>query len=144
MRWLAAFVQPELNWSYKSIPQAQLDGREIACARGRGLGGSSAINFAAWLIGDREDFNEWAEKVDDPAWKWDGPGGVKQRFRKIENLNFEGNENQLSYLNKDAQNQHSKQGKVNLSYAQESQIATETFKAAKELGVSPLSENLFL
>jgi choline dehydrogenase-like flavoprotein len=66
-RWSVAFTDSEVNWGYKSIPQAHLNGREIMCPRGRGLGSSSAIRFSRWLIGDKEDFNEWANLVDDPC-----------------------------------------------------------------------------
>jgi choline dehydrogenase-like flavoprotein len=137
VRYALPFTQPELNWLYKSTPQAQLNERIIACHRGRGLGGSSAINFSGWLLGDKEDFNEWAERVDDLVWKWDGNNGVKERFRKIEKLDYEGNEARDKFLDKEALSLHSREGMVGLSQGQHwPEHATILFKAAKEFGVS--------
>lgn len=144
-RFLLPFVQPDLNWPYKSTPQHHLNNRVISCTRGRGLGGSSAINFACWLVGHKEDFNEWAERVDDPTWKWEGENGVEKRFRKIENLQYEGDETRNKYLDEKALNFHSNEGKVNLSYGQ--QLAEHDkiiFEAAKEfrVGLSPSNSKL--
>lgn len=88
------------------------------CPRGRGLGGSSAINFSCWLIGDKEDFNEWAELVDDPCWKWEGDAGVKERFRKIENVHNDLTDEQARHISREALDEHSKQGMVDVSYPQ--------------------------
>jgi choline dehydrogenase-like flavoprotein len=58
-----------LNWGNKTTPQTQLKGQEIDYSRGKGLGGSSAINFQCSVIGPKEDFGEWALKVGDDAWR---------------------------------------------------------------------------
>ena len=34
----------EYNWGYKVEPEPSLEGRIVSCPRGKGLGGSSAIN----------------------------------------------------------------------------------------------------
>jgi choline dehydrogenase-like flavoprotein len=54
-----------MNWGYKTLPQTHLKGQQIDYSRGKGLGGSTAINFSCWVIGADEDFNEWARKVGD-------------------------------------------------------------------------------
>jgi choline dehydrogenase-like flavoprotein len=82
-RYSLAFTQPSLDWGYQTIPQTQLTGQKVPYARGKGLGGSSAMNFCCWLIGSNEDFNEWANIVGDEAWNWEN---VKERFKKIEGL----------------------------------------------------------
>jgi choline dehydrogenase-like flavoprotein len=130
-------MNPGLDYGYKCIPQPQLDGREIQCPRGRGLGGSSAINFCCWLIGHREDFNQWAEIVGDDAWSWEGHGGVKERFRKIEALHTNLDDKQATIVSKEAVEEHSKSGMVDLSYNQVwPELEWLSFKAAKEFGVS--------
>jgi len=85
-RYTLAFKEPSLNWGYKTVPQKHLKGQEIDYSRGKGLGGSTAINFSCWVIGADEDFNEWARKVDDDAWSWTR---VKERFKKIENYHID-------------------------------------------------------
>lgn len=140
-RWTAAFIEPDQNWGYKSIPQPQLDNRIISCPRGRGLGGSSAINFSCWLIGDKNDFNHWADLVDDPAWKWEGEGGVKKRFRKIENVHESLTDEQAKYVSRHALDQHSHDGMVDVSYPHIwSNLDFWAMEAGKEYGVSRTGE----
>lgn len=57
-RFNLAFTMPHLNWGYKTTPQTHLSGQEIDYSRGKGLGGSTAINFSCWIIGADEDFDE--------------------------------------------------------------------------------------
>jgi choline dehydrogenase len=49
------------NWGYASDPEPYLDGRRIACPRGRVLGGSSAINGMAYVRGHARDYDRWAK-----------------------------------------------------------------------------------
>ena len=44
-RWWTLMTAPGYNWGYKTTPQEHLDGREIGYSRGKGLGGSTSINF---------------------------------------------------------------------------------------------------
>lgn len=67
-RFTLAFKEPSLNWGYKTEPQAHLKGQQIDYSRGKGLGGSTSINFSCWVVGADEDYNEWARKVGDEAW----------------------------------------------------------------------------
>lgn len=43
-----------MNWGYKTVPQTHLKGQEIDYSRGRGLGGSSAINVGISSFEGRE------------------------------------------------------------------------------------------
>ena len=54
--------------------------------------------------------------VGDACWKWDGDGGVMERFRKIEKLNIELDGTTATYVDRKALALHSKDGAVNLSY----------------------------
>ncbi len=48
------------NWRYETDPEPGLDGRRIACHRGRVLGGSSSINGMNWVRGHPADYDRWA------------------------------------------------------------------------------------
>lgn len=65
-RW-TTFMKEGLNWGYKTVPQEHCNDRVIDYSRGRGLGGSSAINFGVFTVGSRDDYDEWARLVDDAA-----------------------------------------------------------------------------
>lgn len=95
-RFTLAFKEPSLNYGYKTVPQKHLNNQEIDYSRGKGLGGSSAINFACWVIGADEDFNEWAKKVGDDSWNW---RNVKERFKKIESCHVEIPEEHRKFIN---------------------------------------------
>ncbi|KAK7943570.1 uncharacterized protein PG986_012683 [Apiospora aurea] len=69
-RWLT-FTNEEMNWGFKTAPQEHCDGRTIDYSGGRGLGGSSAINFGVFTIGARDDYEEWARVAgNDTAFGW--------------------------------------------------------------------------
>jgi len=52
---------PAVNWLYSSEPDANTAGRRIPVPRGRMLGGSSALNGLAFVRGQAQDFDGWAQ-----------------------------------------------------------------------------------
>jgi choline dehydrogenase-like flavoprotein len=48
------------NWAFDTVPQAGLNGRVGYQPRGKGLGGSSAINAMVYIRGHRRDYDQWA------------------------------------------------------------------------------------
>jgi len=50
------------NWFYESDPEPGLDGRRIACPRGKVIGGSSSINGLVYVRGNPFDFDRWEEE----------------------------------------------------------------------------------
>jgi len=51
--------RPRFNWGYRAEPDPGLDDRRLDCPRGRGLGGSSAINGMVYVRGHARDFEGW-------------------------------------------------------------------------------------
>lgn len=49
------------NWGLWTEPQAHLDGRKLWWPRGRGLGGSSAINGMIYIRGHAADYDHWRQ-----------------------------------------------------------------------------------
>lgn len=49
------------NWRYTSEPEPHLNNRRLGQARGRGLGGSSAINGMVWVRGNPKDYDGWSD-----------------------------------------------------------------------------------
>jgi choline dehydrogenase len=58
------------DWGYRTVPQAELNGRRIFCPRGRVLGGSSSINYMMYVRGNRGDYDHWAA-VGNAGWSYD-------------------------------------------------------------------------
>lgn len=78
-------MTPGYNWGYKTLPQDNLKGREIDYSRGKGLGGSTAINFCVYTRGPRADYEHWAELVGDDTWRWEN---VQKRFNTVIYVNI--------------------------------------------------------
>jgi choline dehydrogenase-like flavoprotein len=75
MRW------SKYNWLYRSQDGLPLrDGKGLYTPRGKGLGGSSAINAMIYTRGAASDYQHWAS-VSSPIWGWDN---VLDRFKKLE------------------------------------------------------------
>lgn len=54
------FLPKAANYRYETVPQKGLNGRTGYQPRGRGLGGSSAINAMIYIRGHRWDYDNWA------------------------------------------------------------------------------------
>ena len=57
-----SFQNDSTNWRFETVPQAGLNGRRGYQPRGRGLGGSSAINAMLYVRGNAWDYDNWAAK----------------------------------------------------------------------------------
>ena len=55
-----AFQTTKTNYRYETVPQRGLNGRRGYQPRGRGLGGSSAINAMLYVRGNKWDYDNWA------------------------------------------------------------------------------------
>lgn len=54
------FIPDKSNYRYETVPQTGLNGRTGYQPRGRGLGGSSAINAMVYIRGNGFDYDQWA------------------------------------------------------------------------------------
>jgi len=79
--WGRILFRRLFDWGYFTEPEPHLDGREIECARGRVLGGSSSINAMAYVRGHRADYDRWAASSL-TGWSY---ADVLPYFRKQEN-----------------------------------------------------------
>lgn len=59
----------EVDWGDSTVPQIELDGREIVFPRGRMLGGSAAMNAMIVLRGHPADYDAWAA-AGCRGWSW--------------------------------------------------------------------------
>src|ERR671939_433476 len=80
---------PAANWLYSSEPEANTHGRRIPVPRGKLLGGSSAINGNAFVRGQAQDFDTWAQ-MGNRGWSY---REVLPFFKKMER--YEGGDDQF-------------------------------------------------
>jgi choline dehydrogenase-like flavoprotein len=69
------------NWAFNTVPQKGLNGRIGYQPRGKGLGGSSAINAMVYIRGHRSDYDQWAA-LGNPGWSFND---VLPYFKRSEN-----------------------------------------------------------
>jgi choline dehydrogenase len=73
-------TNPAVNWLYSSEPEANTNGRRIPVPRGRMLGGSSALNGMAFVRGQAQDFDTWAQ-MGNQGWAYED---VLPFFKRLE------------------------------------------------------------
>src|SRR5277367_4577354 len=71
---------PAANWLYSAEPEANTNGRRIPVPRGKLLGGSSAINGMAFVRGQSQDFDTWAQ-MGNQGWSYED---VLPFFKRME------------------------------------------------------------
>nr|XP_019541433.2 glucose dehydrogenase [FAD, quinone]-like [Aedes albopictus] len=83
----AAYMQStSYNWGYVAEPQNYscwgMKDQRCAMPRGKGLGGSTLINYMMYVRGNRHDFDSWAAQGN-PGWSYEGRSSILQKVRKI-------------------------------------------------------------
>ncbi|MBN3776791.1 choline dehydrogenase [Burkholderia sp. Ac-20345] len=63
------FMNKRFNWAFDTEPVPTLGGRTVYWPRGKGLGGSSAINGMIYMRGQPSDFDHWAA-LGNEGWSW--------------------------------------------------------------------------
>ncbi|MBV1693126.1 MAG: GMC family oxidoreductase N-terminal domain-containing protein [Hyphomicrobiales bacterium] len=76
-----AFVDPAVNWRYRTRPDPGLGGREIYWPRGKVLGGSSSINAMVYCRGLPADYDDWRD-AGNPGWGWSDVAPVFQSLER--------------------------------------------------------------
>lgn len=74
------FLPANTNWKFDTVPQPGLNGRTGYQPRGKGLGGSSAINAMVYIRGNAWDYDNW-EAMGATGWSH---GDVLPWFRRSE------------------------------------------------------------
>ena len=126
------FATPELfgtdlDWNLATTPQEGLAGRSVTWPRGRGLGGSSTINFQMWVPGHTADLDTWAAG---PLW---GEEEFGPYFRRVERWAGE----------PDAGRTHGADGPLWISPPRDPDPSSTAFvEACAEAGLKPIEGGL--
>jgi choline dehydrogenase-like flavoprotein len=105
------------NWAFDTVPQKGINGRIGYQPRGKGLGGSSAINAMVYIRGHRRDYDQWAS-LGNAGWSY---SDVLPYFKRSEdNADFGGE-------------YHGKGGPLRVNRSRSDNPVQETFlQAARE------------
>ncbi|KAF2140428.1 GMC oxidoreductase [Aplosporella prunicola CBS 121167] len=60
-----------VDWGFVTEPQSGANNRKVHYARGKALGGSSALNFMIYQRGTLASYEQWAEDVGDDSYTFD-------------------------------------------------------------------------
>ena len=93
-------TNPAANWLYSSEPETNTNGRKLPVPRGRLLGGSSSLNGMAFVRGQAQDFDTWAQ-MGNQGWSY---RDVLPFFKRMESYQggddeFRGREGPLRITN---------------------------------------------
>ncbi|KAI9888861.1 MAG: hypothetical protein M1814_006211 [Vezdaea aestivalis] len=97
--FLSLRENPVYDWNYTTVPQVRtashsqgmelmptqvnLTGQNVPQARGKGLGGSSAINYMMFTHAAKADIDDWAA-LGNPGWNWDTLDSYYKKFETYE------------------------------------------------------------
>jgi choline dehydrogenase len=81
-------TNPAANWLYSAEPEANTNGRRLPVPRGKLLGGSSAINGMAFVRGQAQDFDTWAQ-MGNIGWSYED---VLPFFKRMESYQGDGDD----------------------------------------------------
>jgi choline dehydrogenase len=113
-------TSPSVNWGFETVPQTQLNNRQMWYPQGRTLGGSTSINAMIYIRGQAEDYDRWRE-LGNEGW---GYSDVLPFFRRAEH-----NERLADEF-------HGADGPMNVTEQNERNPLTKAFvRAAQELGL---------
>lgn len=76
------YFDPKHNWKYQTIPEDALDGRKGYWPRGKGVGGSGAINAMVYARGLPHDFADWVAAGAE-GWDWNT---VRAEYDRLETV----------------------------------------------------------
>lgn len=127
-------TSPKVNWGFETVPQAQLNNREMWYPQGRTLGGSTSINAMIYIRGQRQDYDRWAELGNDD-WGYEQVLPFFRRAEHNERLNdrYHGTDGQMNVTE---QVQHNELSKAFVRAAQELGVPfTADFNGAEQHGV---------
>lgn len=126
-----AFQHTGVDYGYMSTPQRGCNGRTVPQNRGKGLGGSSSVNFQVWSLGGKSEFDAWANKVGDEGWRFEE---VITRVKKLENLHRETLKEEWEEYIKPDPKFHGYDGPIDVSFGPVEAETKAFFDAGSELG----------
>jgi len=131
--YLRTYQNPKTDWTFRAHSNRTCfgaSGRQCYLPRGKGLGGSSGINFMLYVRGVKEDYEEW-NNLAGPGWSY---REVLPYFKKTE-----GNTNDSLVAYQDGK-YHSAKGPLKIQSHEVTPLNYVTGKAFRDSGVKIIPE----
>jgi choline dehydrogenase len=130
-------AKTKFDWDFASEPEPALNGRRVYIARGKTLGGSSAVNAMIYMRGNPMDYDGWA-KEGAPGWSYQEilPYFIKSESNQRGDGRFHGRSGPLSV--QDGRYKHPLVDRFVEAGIQAGHAHNDDFNGASQLGVGRL------
>jgi len=134
------------DWGYRSEPEPHLNNRELACPRGKVIGGSSSINGMVYVRGHAMDYDHW-EESGAQGWAY---ADVLPYFKRMENWHDGGHGGDAGWRGTDGPLHVSRGPRKNPLFeafvkagAQAGYEATDDYNGEKQEGFGPMEQTVW-
>ncbi|KLO15577.1 alcohol oxidase [Schizopora paradoxa] len=125
-------LDPKYDWAYFTTEQPSCANRKLFWPRGKGLGGSSALNFLMWTKPSRFDVDAF-ERLGNPGWNW---SSFDKYSKRSEGFASESKNTDKELLAHD-DNSHGQSGPIITSYpGLISGVEKPTHEALNKVGIN--------
>ncbi|XP_044738906.1 glucose dehydrogenase [FAD, quinone]-like [Chrysoperla carnea] len=117
--------------------------RKVRCIHGKGMGGTSSVNWMMYTRGNIEDYNRWARMSGDYNWSWKN---IQPYFKKLENYRIPYSD--PNYFGVDGPVHieippyHSSLSRAALLAANQAGLPIHNINGPVEYGISPVQSSL--
>lgn len=105
----------EYDWCMTSTPQPNAGGKVYSMPRGKGLGGSSAINYLMYVRGSKNDYDGWAEVTGDKTWGWEGLAPYFKKHQTLDHTELKSKDPQF-HPHGELEKYHGTEGPIHTSF----------------------------
>ena len=134
------------DWGYRSEPEPHLNNRELACPRGKVIGGSSSINGMVYVRGHAMDYDHW-EESGAQGWAY---ADVLPYFKRMESWHDGGHGGDAGWRGTDGPLHVSRGPRKNPLFeafvkagAQAGYEATDDYNGEKQEGFGPMEQTVW-
>ena len=134
------------DWGYRTEPEPHLNGRRLACPRGKVIGGSSSINGMVYVRGHAMDFDHWHE-AGAQGWAY---ADVLPYFKRMENWHDGGHGGDPAWRGSDGPLHVSRGPRANPLYAafveagrQAGYAVTGDYNGEQQEGFGPMEQTVW-
>ncbi|KAH8102926.1 GMC oxidoreductase [Cristinia sonorae] len=130
----AGLMDPKLDWAFFSEPQKYLGGRPMFHPRGKGLGGSSALNFMVLVRPAKAELDSW-EELGNPGWNWENTLSYMKKSETLDPVKLT-KEESLEYAAIPDPSSHGTDGPIHSSFPPHiTEVHSALLKSFETLGL---------